>query len=159
MDTKKILIVMFTGFILLVLSCIVMVILINRYLKIQHNVIVGFDESGNLKKLNEKFSIVSPVTDDDSKQETTKCTNKSLNSYLFEGKHEKKPFEIACGNDTNVTSSDFYKQFKNPIIYEQNPPLFGANYMNYNTNPDPTHIDFKLYSDKKTSPVGVNYVD
>lgn len=119
---------------------------------------------GKNKQIIEDFTITTgvdvPVGNDPALKVTDKCENKSLNDMHKTGEIEKKPWETSCKTLTSDEEGEekFYKKFKPYQMYNDS-EILGANYMTYNSNPNPFHLDFTLYDKDApaTAPVGVNY--
>lgn len=146
----------------LVITTLIIIKLINKYLLLQHHIQLEMQ-----KKLDEPFHILTEVekeNNDDNLKVITKCENKSLNEM-----HHRNVGIVESGKtmidskELNKEDAEKYsKTLKFPLTYTADTSkqgIMGANYMMYNNNPNPYHIDYPLV-DKSTKvvPVGVNYV-
>lgn len=166
MDVAKIALLIFACFVCFCIFCVVMLKFISKYFVIQHAVYITLDD-GTLRTVDDKretFQIVNgvevPTKNDDTLKVTTKCGNQSLNDMHKLGTMEKAPLPVSCNAKTQDEEPNAIKKFKAPLMYEQAVDILGANYMTYNSNPNPYHLDFSLYD--KDAPankvVGTNYV-
>lgn len=162
MDITKIAAIVLLCSVCFGIFCMVILRFVSKYLVLQHNIHVTVD--GKNKKMTEDFSITTgvdvPVENDPTLKLTDKCENKSLNKMHKTGEIEKKPWETLCKTSTSDEEGGekFYKKFKPYQMYDDN-EILGANYMTYNSSPNPYHLDFSLYDKDApaSTPVGVNY--
>jgi len=165
METPVILTLFTLVLIFLIVFCFVALTLMNKFLVIKHDVRVIIDENKNMNVEPEKFGVtVSDVLENKENEKlkvTNKCENKSLNEIHKTGDEIIKPSQIMGEAKTQeeIGEGKYYKKFTPPKMYEQLPGVLGANYMNFNDNPDPYHLDFTLYDKDapQNNPVGVNY--
>lgn len=136
----------------LLLSCInfVQIILLKKR--------IFFD---NIKHIQENFTTSELESTLDSMRMTHTCNNKSLNQLHNVGKLEQKPFNINCYREQN-SGINFYKKYKpyDQIYTADNiQSVQGSNYMNFQKNPNPYVLGYKLYDKNEVVglPVGFNY--
>lgn len=165
MDLTKIVATILITFICLLAFCIILIKIINKNLLLRHHIDIAVD--GYSKK--EGFDMVTGLNvsteNDPALKVTDKCENKSLNEMNKRNIGDNKPWEIACHTKTQTEEdvANFYKTTKVTQTYTADTPkqgIMGANYMMYNSNPNPYHLDFTLYdkNEPANTPVGVNYV-
>lgn len=165
MEPSIILLLMMLILLFLLMFCFGALVLMNKFLVIKHDIHVTVDDKNKMKLTNESFGVVvSDVLenkDNEKLKVTTTCENKSLNEMHKTGDEEIKKSKIMGDAKTQeeIGNEKYYKKFTPPKMYEQLPGVLGANYMNFNENPDPYHLDFTLYDKDapKKDPVGVNY--
>jgi hypothetical protein len=123
--------------------------------------------SDNIKHIQENFTISELDTKNklettlDAMRMTQTCNNKSLNQLHDVGKLEQKPFQIDCYREQN-SGVNFYKKYKpyDQIYTADNiQNVQGSNYMNFQKNPNPYVLGYKLYDKNEVVglPVGFNY--
>lgn len=153
MDVKKIMTIMSIGTICVAILCVVFIKAFNKYLVLHHDVHLSIDDDNKLKIVNEHFEVTGK----------SKCPNASLNELHKVGEINKEKSNVSCGTTQEYEGEEkFYKKYKpNMNIYTADSSaqgILGANYMMFNDNPEPYHIDFKLYDNENINSVeGVNY--
>jgi hypothetical protein len=165
MDTLVIIVLMTLAIVFLLLFCLGSLMMMNKFLVIKHDIRVVMDENKNVSVEAEKFGVVSDIVLENKENEKfkiiDKCENKSLNEIHKTGDEIIKPSQIMGDAKTQdeIGEGKYYKKFNPPKMYEQLPGVLGSNYMNFNDNPDPYHLDFTLYDKDapQNNPVGVNY--
>lgn len=173
MGITRLLITTIILFIIVVIILMVAIHIINKHIVFHHYVIISVGD----KKVEKFTATVSDIKDPVPKQQvTTQCPSKSLNDIHASGRDKSKPYEILCKNkpDGDEMNDYFRKTIKAPVASatdklpamhnnqtdEDQPAIMGANYMIYNGNPNPYHLDYSLYDPKEpaNTPVGVNYI-
>lgn len=153
--------IIFVLLLVILIGSIVGVHIINKHLVFHHHVTLSIDNAQIQKhneKHNENFEIVSDISNqsnNESLKMTNKCSNASLNELHKSGNMstQDNPFQILCKN----SSHDKMGIYKPPMYDDYNNNILGSNYMSFNTNPNPYHLDYPLYSsDENNIPVGVN---
>lgn len=153
MNLFEIILIIFIIFTLICICCAIIILFASKYLTLLHYIyIIRVDGQ------NRKSNIVETFPN------RVKCSNPSLNDSRKMGEIEKKPFGIQCGAQTADEDGEekFYKKYK-PYIpmgsTDEYNGIRGANFSEYNTNPNPYHLDMSLYSDNpKNIPVSANNV-
>jgi hypothetical protein len=165
MNLTKILAILLMSMICLIISCIIIVKIVDHYLVLHHHIQLELP-----KKTNEEFSIVNGVdmiVENDAKLKVIdKCENKSLNEMHHRNIGEIENRKNMC-ESKELKSKDaktYAQTLKIPQTYTADTPkqgVMGANYMMFNDNPNPYHLDYPLFSkdEDKNIPVGTNYVN
>lgn len=166
MEFVKLIIVILLCFVMMMIFSILSVKMLSKYLILQHNVNITVDDKNKVKEITEHFTMVNgmplPATNDVNLKVTERCANKSLNEAHKTGEIEKKPWNTLCETKTQEEEGGekYFKTYKPPKMYMDEPGVLGSNYMMYNGNPNPYHLDFTLYDKDAPNnvPVGVNFV-
>ena len=162
MELTKLVAIAMIGIVLFIILCMIFIKLMNKYLVLQHNIRVVTDRNDNVENFTITSGIDPNITNDTSLKLIKTCSNKSLNDIHETGTIEKKPWATMQNHETSdeAGGDKFYKKYKPYRIPEQDiSGIQGANYMTYNSNPNPYHLDFALFDkkDPPNKPVGVNY--
>jgi hypothetical protein len=162
MDLIQTICLIFIFLVCFLLTCVIVIKMLNRYLILQHYVYIDVSNK-NKQTLTESFDLVTGVSQEKPKdiKLTTTCPNQSLNDIHDTGNKPVQKEQIQCNaNAPNNYGKSYYKTLIPPKTYDENPSVLGANYMMYNTNPNPYHLDYTLYDKNapKNIPVGVNYI-
>lgn len=179
MDLSRILTISFFACLFLIVFIMVLIRLINKYIIFQHYVIIKVENGKTIKDLEHFTALVNDAKDVPIPNQTVtdKCNCMGLNKLHERGKEQNKPYATLCKNkpDGDEMNNYYRKTIKAPIASstdrlpamhnsqtdEDEPVIKGANYMIYNANPNPYHLDFALYDPKEpaVTPVGVNYIE
>lgn len=178
MDIPRLFIISAFALLCFIVFLMVLIRLINKYIVFQHYVVIQMADGKTVKTIENFDTIVSDVKDPilTNLQVSSKCPNQSLADIHEKGEVSKKPFETMCKTQqANDEMNDYYRKNikaptatatdKLPAVHnsqteEDEHEIKGANYMIYNANPNPYHLDYNLYdtTEEKHTPTGVNYI-
>jgi hypothetical protein len=178
MDNRKLfLFSLLTIPVFMLIFLLIVIRLINKYVVFQHYVIIKTTDGKPVQTIEKFDTVVSDVKNPIlPKQQIASECNSLTNNHSC-GTETTKPFELLCKNkQTNDAMTDYYSKnikpepvsatdnlpaMHNSQTDEDRPEIKGANYMLFNSNPNPYYLDYNLFdpNEKKNTPVGVNYIN
>jgi len=116
--------------------------------------------SDNFNKIKEHYTNEELKSELNAMKLTNTCNNKSLNKLHESGSIEKKIYDIGCNQKSdNMNFYQKYKPYEQIYTADDIHAIQGSNYMNFQKNPNPYILGYKLYDkdEKVGNPVGMNY--
>lgn len=144
-----------------IITIYISTLIINNSLVLKHK--IYFDISSL-----EKFGTITGSTPKDIIEKADEplkiiktCKNESLNNLHNIGSIVQQPNQTMCSKEQTTEDGNKYIKRHAPLkMYDVDSDIMGANYMMYNSNPNPNHLDYSLYDidEPKNEPVGSNYI-